>query len=141
MILKRPASELQRRLRVVRALSLAVPKTQKERKRIALGPALPPTSAGRSGAPLGAPLIESCESIAGSCIADVQLQPPANMNLEHAPNPRGEAVAMMRDVDSTMKNDHGVFWQASIERLSKMVKVSRRPSRGARPEHGAPLQV
>ena len=33
---------------------------------------------------------------------------------------------MMRDVDSTMKNDHGVFWQASIERLSKMVKVSRR---------------
>ena len=49
------------------------------------------------------------------------------MNLEHAPNPRGEAVAMMRDVDSTMKNDHGVFWQASIERLSKMVKVSRRP--------------
>ena len=63
------------------------------------------------------------------------------MNLEHAPNPRGEAVAMMRDVDSTMKNDHGVFWQASIERLSKMVKVSRRPSRGARPEHGAPLQV
>ena len=59
------------------------------------------------------------------------------MNLEHAPNPRGEAVAMMRDVDSTMKNDHGVFWQASIERLSKMVKVSRR----GRPEHGAPLQV
>ena len=48
------------------------------------------------------------------------------MNLEHAPNPRGEAVAMVRDVDSTMKNDHGVFWQASIERLSKMVKVSRR---------------
>ena len=61
------------------------------------------------------------------------------MNLEHAPNPRGEAVAMMRDVDSTMKNDHGVFWQASIERLSKMVKVSRRPRETS--GHGAPLQV
>ena len=48
--------------------------------------------------------------IAGSCtIADLQLQPPANMNLEHAPNPRGEAVAMMRDVDSTMKNEANFF--------------------------------
>ena len=62
------------------------------------------------------------------------------MNLEHAPNPRGEAVAMMRDVDSTMKNDHGVFWQASIERLSKMVKVSRR-RRPAGDQSTAPLQV
>ena len=47
---------------------------------------------GWSGAPLGPPLIESCNRsaiVAGRTFSCT----PADMNLEHAPNPRGEAVA------------------------------------------------
>jgi hypothetical protein len=52
------------------------------------------------------------------------------MELTTLPNPRGEALAMCDAVDQHIKQQHGSFWEPSIQRLAKIAKV---PSRTARP--------
>ena len=42
------------------------------------------------------------------------------------PNPRGEAAAVIETLDESIKKDHGGFWEASIQRLAKIAKVSAR---------------
>lgn len=39
-------------------------------------------------------------------------------------NPRGEAVAMRDALDRHISENHGPFWEPSIQRLAKIAKVS-----------------